>query len=66
MYANVKLTKLAISYAFIVFANFKFIHGQTPRNYIPSTLNTLNISFNGNPPIHPGQSLQPSGMTTFL
>lgn len=45
---------------------FGFVIGQTPPNYSPSTSNLLNVTFNGNQRIYPGQALQPAGMSKFL
>jgi hypothetical protein len=66
MFLNVQLRKVATFYAFMLFSNFDLVHGQTPPNYAPSTLNMLNLSFNEGTPIYPGQSLQPAGMMAFL
>jgi hypothetical protein len=65
MFMNIQLKKLAAFYSFTLFLDFDLVHGQTPPNYAPSTLNTLNVSFNGEPPIYPGQSLEPAGMMAF-
>lgn len=67
IFLNMELRKLATFYSLVYLSlDFHLIYGQTPPNYTPSTLNTLNVTFNGNLSIYPGQSLQPAGMMTFL
>ena len=63
MFLSVQSRTLAALYAVLpLLLNFNLVHGQTPPNYGPSTSNTLNISFNGDLLIYPGQLLQPAGM----
>ncbi|KAH8799353.1 phosphatidylethanolamine-binding protein [Xylogone sp. PMI_703] len=61
MILNIKSRKLATLYTLLCSSlNFDPVHGRTPPSYSPSTSNTLNVTFNEDLSIYPGQPLHPT------
>jgi hypothetical protein len=62
MFLNIKFTNITTVVILCHSWNPGFAEAHTPPNYNPSTSNTLNVTFNQNLAIIPGQSLAPNGL----